>query len=444
MRLLIECTFVFEHPWIHSGIQRVVRNVIANLPQEPGVECIPVILKGGAVRRVRKFPTASEQQRGMLSRLQGLCSRINRIPGRLFDRAKRQLTARSPAVATGTAHLQKFLQFFASIPLRLLTAFTTRFVDSRHSEPLQANAGDVLVLLDSSWDAENFPVIAQCKHQGMQIVVVVYDVVSITHPHFFSDRAARVFEEWFAWMALEADGFMCISKSARDEVIREAARYAPHANPWFSYFYLGADLDKSDATGKVRPSLQRMYTERPVYLMVSTIEPRKNHAYLLDAFDILWARGIDASLCIIGRIGWKCEHVLERIANHPEHGRRLLVYHDADDSELEYCYRHAHSLVFSSFTEGFGLPLVEAMERGLPVMASNIPVFREICDGFAAYFDLDDPDSLAKLVATHLQSGVVLAPNPVQGWSWPCWSELTEQFVRRIVNASRNRPTIRS
>src|SRR5690606_41798773 len=134
---------------------------------------------------------------------------------------------------------------------------------------------------------------------------------------------------------------------------------------------------------------------RPLDLMVITIEPHKNHVYLLDAFDLLWAENTDAALCFVGKIGWKNEHLIERIRRHPQLGKRLFMWNDLNDRELEYCYLNPRSLLFPSHVEGFGLPLVEAMQRKLPVMASDIPVFREIGGDAMAYFELSDPDNLA-------------------------------------------------
>jgi alpha-1,2-rhamnosyltransferase len=437
MRLLIECTFVFEHPWMHTGIQRVVRNVLGHLPADPEIECIPIILRGNALRQVIDIPPTTGERR-WLSRLNTLCHRISGIPNRVLDRLERMPVLRDASSARRwMPRLRRIAQACARLPLRLFPAFTTRFIDGNHSKPLAPRTGDVLVLLDSSWNAANFALVEQCKRQGMQIVAVVYDLIPLTHPQFCDAHLARVFQEWFAWLSRQADGFMCISQFVRDEARRELAQRAPGYRPWLSHFYLGADLDRSDAADEARPQIRRMCAERPVYLMVSTIEPRKNHAYLLDAFDLLWARGVDVSLCFIGRVGWKCERTMKRAKNHAERDRRLFLFHDADDSELEYCYRHARSLVFPSFVEGFGLPLVEAMERGLPVMASDIPVFHEICEGFAAYFDLNDPASLAKLVSDYTRSGTFPAAMPIEAWDWPQWPALTAQFVHRIVSETR-------
>jgi glycosyltransferase involved in cell wall biosynthesis len=269
---------------------------------------------------------------------------------------------------------------------------------------LKIRKDDVLILLDSSWHNDFFGTVQKLKKQGLTIVGVVYDLIPLTHPHFCDDGLVKVFENWFDWIIRYADGFMCISKTIAEEVKRfdfERQKGTVDPNRWYDHFYLGAELDLAEKT-KI-PS-ERMTTifpaGRSVYLFVGTIEPRKNHAYLLDAFDRLWEQGRDVSLCLVGKIGWKCETLIGRIENHPELNKRLFMLTGLTDSELEYCYAKAKALVYPSFVEGFGLPLIEALDRGLPVLASDIPVFREIVRDYAAYFDLSDPASLCRSIET--------------------------------------------
>jgi alpha-1,2-rhamnosyltransferase len=168
-------------------------------------------------------------------------------------------------------------------------------------------------------------------------------------------------------------------------------------------------------------------------LAVSTIEPRKNHRYLLDAFELLWAQQSPARLCIIGRVGWKCEALIKRIEAHPELGQRLFMFNQLDDSGLEYAYARAKALVFSSHDEGFGLPLVEAMQRGLPAMGSDIPVFHEVGGEFMAYFDLQAPQTLADLVTQFERSGEFPAPGRLEDWQWIGWNGACAQLIDGVL-----------
>ena len=172
--------------------------------------------------------------------------------------------------------------------------------------------------------------------------------------------------------------------------------------------------------------------------MVSAIEPRKNHAYLLDAFELLWAQGSNARLCIIGKIGWKCEALVERIKRHPQWDKRLFMFNRINDKSLEFAYANARALVFPSYVEGFGLPLVEAMQRGLPAMASDIPVFREIGGEFMAYFDLNKPQTLADRISQFESSNQFPAGRPVADWRWIGWREASQQLVSGTLEGLRH------
>ena len=136
--------------------------------------------------------------------------------------------------------------------------------------------------------------------------------------------------------------------------------------------------------------------------MVGTIEPRKRHAFVLDALERLWADGSPARLLLLGKAGWADPNLVKRLRSHPEIGHRLLWLDDAGDAEVHRAYEEVDALIFASVYEGFGLPIVEAARMGLPVIASDIPVLREVGGDGAAYFRVDDAAALAEAVRAFL------------------------------------------
>lgn len=119
---------------------------------------------------------------------------------------------------------------------------------------------------------------------------------------------------------------------------------------------------------------------------------------------------------IVGREGWLSYALLERIKQHPECGRKLLWLRHADDADLLHYYNHARALVRTSIAEGFGLPVVEALHEGLPVIATDIPVFHEIGGDDICYFDLLDDDSLVKQLRSALERPKT--PRDAKTYSW--------------------------
>jgi len=447
-RLLIECTYVFHHPEMNSGIQRVVRNIINHLPRvQDEVVCIPVIFKGGKILEVKQLvPKHTDEWRSRLQRkLEVLARKLVQVRNRYWLVHSHLLQfwpwSASHNVKRVTYVLCRLASFSFAFPLYL----TERLLEKNEVQPrafeMACRSDDILVLLDSSWHADFFPVAEKLQRQGVSIVSVIYDLIPLTHPQFCDGPLVQVFDRWFEWIANTADGFIAISDTIRNEVsceVRQRLGRERAGSRWFDFFHLGSELDLVDADKSVRGPVEKLFTSGlSIYLMVSTIEPRKNHAYLLDAFEQLWQEGSDVVLCFIGRIGWKNERLIERVKKHPQLKRRLFMFNDLSDVELEYCYSHAKALVFPSFVEGFGLPLVEAMQRGLPVMASDIPVFHEIGGEFIGYFDLGEPASLARQVRQSEDSGIFPAARQISGWSWLSWEDSARQLVKRIVRQVR-------
>ncbi|TDK56506.1 glycosyltransferase family 4 protein [Pseudomonas moraviensis] len=438
-RLLVECTYVFEHPDTNSGIQRVVRNVIQQLPSaDEHIECIPVVMIDGGLYEVKSLAPLKPLKLDLI----GLRVKLEEWASAFWLRhraVERRWPFNRSRFIRRVLYVGCRLTAFAclGLPMRLLErALRGKHIPER-CVPLAHRAGDQLVLLDSSWHANFFPLAEQLKRDGVGIVSVIYDLIPLTHPQFCDAGLVKVFNDWFDWIARTADGYVAISTTIRDQVREELQRrIGAHqvGQRWIDYFHLGSELDLSEADAEVDGNLQQLFrAPEPVFLMVSTIEPRKNHAYLLDAFERAWSCGSKARLCIVGKIGWKCEALIERIRQHPELGRRLFMYNALPDKSLEHAYSHATALVFPSHVEGFGLPLVEAMQRGLPAMASDIPVFREIGGDYMAYFDLADPQSLTDLVTSMERSGAFPASLSLEHWRWLSWREASAQLVARIA-----------
>lgn len=211
-RLLVECTHVFQHPKVNSGIQRVVRNVINQLSENvDGAECIPVVMLKGKLYRVLKLgPLNTPFFEGLMAfggRLERLAHRYCQLHQRLDKQCTSRWTRRALYVAYRLTTLSVF-----SVPLRLIDQVNQYQLPKRCS-PLQHQPGDQLVLLDSSWHTDFFPFAEQLKREGVGIVSVVYDLIPLTHPQFYDTRLVQIFNEWFDWISQTADGYMAISST---------------------------------------------------------------------------------------------------------------------------------------------------------------------------------------------------------------------------------------
>jgi len=124
-------------------------------------------------------------------------------------------------------------------------------------------------------------------------------------------------------------------------------------------------------------------------LMVGTVEPRKGHRQIVEAFDLWWQDGAQVVLLIAGKQGWDMADTAQMIRGHAQYVRLLLWFDQIDDLSLQQAYERSAALIMASEGEGFGLPLIEAAHYQLPIVARDLPVFREIAAGFASYFPVN-------------------------------------------------------
>lgn len=142
--------------------------------------------------------------------------------------------------------------------------------------------------------------------------------------------------------------------------------------------------------------LEKFKIEPPYFLVVGTIEPRKNLLMLLEAYRIFLEKNHNgACLIITGGTGWKSEPFFEALKNHPDKNK-IICTGFVEDDELPALYSHAIALIYPSVYEGFGLPIVEAMSCGTPVIAADNSSLKEAGGDGAIYFNSSDPKSLAQ------------------------------------------------
>lgn len=127
----------------------------------------------------------------------------------------------------------------------------------------------------------------------------------------------------------------------------------------------------------------------PYFVVVGTIEPRKNHWLLLQLWRNLIERSGEAAprLAVIGRRGWECENVVDLLERCRQLNGVVSERGACSDAELATYLRHAQALLIPSFAEGYGIPVAEALALGVPVIASDLPAFREIAGNIPEYAD---------------------------------------------------------
>lgn len=329
---------------------------------------------------------------------------------------------------------------------RLARVFTAKWLGIEEfaltDPPILPGHGDVFFAPDLQADVvpRHEKVLREWSARGTKVVFLVHDILPITFAEGWEGRSVRSHTEWLEAISRCSDGLLCVSRTVAQEVQAFLNRYTPTgARPLaVGWAHNGASLEVSASPVTVLNPQQRAAVrgiERyPAFLMVGTLEPRKGHAQTIAAFETLWARGVPVSLVIVGKMGWGLGTVLEQIERHPERERYLFWLEVIDDGYLTAVYKASACLLAASYDEGFGLPLVEAARHGLPILARDIPVFREVAQDNAVYFpNTDSPHRMADAIQEWLRTPQADRVGS-DGLRWLTWPEATKGMMDIILS----------
>jgi glycosyltransferase involved in cell wall biosynthesis len=281
------------------------------------------------------------------------------------------------------------------------------------------------------------------KRAGAKFVFVVHDLLPLAHPEWFGKAAVRAFQGWLRSLAVYADSALCTSRTGRAALaswlaLRRGARARAIVLDWF---HLGGDIEASAPSRGRAPGFDAQLAQvaaNPGILLAGTIEPRKGHALALSAFERLWAAGEPVNLVFAGRAGWGVDPLLRRIRAHAELGRRLIWLEQASDEMLCAVYGACAGLLMASESEGFGLPIVEAARFGKPVLARDLPVFREIAGEHVTYFHGSTPEAVALEIGAWLdlvRRGRAPRSGAIRGATWEDSARRLRRSLESIARA---------
>jgi len=343
-----------------------------------------------------------------------------------------------PVYSDGGNRSYRYARSFAHAMLGVAPPWTA---PASEDAPIEVRAGDVFLGLDlaTNMTTQNQPQLLALRRRGVAVWFVVYDLLPLLRPECFPFGAEKYYGDFIDTIALAADGIVTISRAVADELAawlaqRPNRRVAPLK---LSHFHLGADIDASapssglpDNAGRVMAALRAA----PTLLMVGTLEPRKGQAQALAACELLWAKGVKLNLVIVGKNGWMVDTLAQTLEHHPQREQQLFWLSGLSDEMLLQLYEHSSALLAASEGEGFGLPLIEAAQHRLPIIARGIPVFREVAGEHAYYFDGSAPQDLAgaieRWLALHAQGQ---APQSA-GMPWLTWRQSAQQLMDAVLH----------
>lgn len=223
------------------------------------------------------------------------------------------------------------------------------------------------------------------RRPNTKAVFFVHDLLPIDHPEYFPERWQSSFRHMISVVMTTANGIIVASKSMQNRVhkaLREHGR---------SHIPIHIGHLPPPPSHRLQSGSDQNLAAHPYFVVSGTIEPRKNHQLLLK----LWRQLAEERqtscprLIVIGKRGWKSDTTIDLLKSLSNY---VLEIGAIPDSIQHWLISNACATLFPSFAEGYGLPVVEALSLGVPTIASNIPVMREVSQGRAILLDpLDAP-----------------------------------------------------
>lgn len=270
------------------------------------------------------------------------------------------------------------------------------------------------------------------RRRGQRLVVTVHDLAFVRHPELFPRDWRMLYRAGLHAVARRADAVVVPSAFTADELRAlsrvDAARV--HVTP------LAPSLPLGDP-GDVDETLERLGVPRPYVLSVGTIEPRKNQARLVRAYRRLAAEGRPHALVLNGPEGWLDEELQRELSS--EGPGRVIRTRDLGPRDLDALYRGAAVFAYPALYEGFGLPVVEALARGVPTVAAGGSSIVEVAGDAALLVDPLDEDAIVDGLARVLDDPGLSAdlrhrgPERAAAFSWRETARATLRVYRHVV-----------
>ncbi|NEP77642.1 MAG: glycosyltransferase family 4 protein [Okeania sp. SIO3B3] len=247
--------------------------------------------------------------------------------------------------------------------------------------------------------ANYYPINDQAKaFPELHKFLTVCDLIPLKYPEFFGikNKEEHVVYQSIASIDKDKDWVICISQSTKNELcdyigIDESRVFVTHLGAAKEIFYPCQDKIKIE-------SVRKKYgiPESPYLLSLSTLEPRKNIAHLIRCFaKLVGEQSIqDLQLVLVGTQGWDYKNILQEISNYDSIKNRIIITGRVADEDLAAIYSDALVFIYPSLYEGFGLPPLEAMQCGVPVITSNTSSLPEVVGNAGIMVEPKNADEL--------------------------------------------------
>ncbi|MHC5739695.1 glycosyltransferase family 4 protein [Nostoc sp.] len=432
MKIFIDCTHTAKHTYKNTGIHRVVRELTSELLQissdRTDIEIVAVMFDGSFMRRVTNLNQPQDDHFIKVNKYLDL-TKINIKFQALVLKLK-----------------NKFINFFYK--LNLIDWFDSNSVNKKgflEFEDSIIQSGDIYVIADANWDLPKtyYRFLQLLKRHKVTIVVICYDLIPIKFPEFSSKRFTKAFTKFYSDYSTLFDKVLCISKKSAEDYLnaRNQGILASNNSQIVQSFRLGGnyykyDLLLSQENNQYNVKLQKLLNKKYI-LVVGSLVPHKNIKTIIAAFDLLIKSSHDdVFLIFAGNKGWDSE-TDNLIESNKMYGKLIQILGSVTDAQLDFLYQNCYCLVQASFYEGFGLPVVEALQHCKPVIASNGGSLPEVGGDFCRYFSPTQPTELYEALKELLDSEIYynnLVERIRNEYVPFSWQESAEEFISYLYN----------
>lgn len=276
--------------------------------------------------------------------------------------------------------------------------------------------------------------------KNLTVVRTIHDMLPLQMPSFFMNESVSRFREAINSIG-DNEHIICISNKTRRDLVRHLPLFPANHIHVVSLAgdayqqYAGGDEDWELFCAHYGLDNDDMFC-----LTVGTIEPRKNHLNLIAGLEIaLKTKGLhNLKLVIVGKVGWKAKRIIDRIRCSSA-AANIILLGSVPDVLLDCLYKKAVLTLFVSWAEGFGLPVLESMKVGTPVIASKMPVVEEAGENSVYLTDPASPDAIANAISNLIKSKdlqKLLSKRGIesaQQFSWQKTSDATAKVYSNIL-----------
>lgn len=442
MRIFVDCSYV-DFSRQPTGIPRVVLKYVEvgyDWGAQHGVDVVPVVTTEKGLFPVRPLPGEGPP-----------------------PNVQRYVKPNVENLPNGSAAVGNLRKAEDALAAALIDAGSPLAVDKVSSSvaalfsQLASGADELLQIAVQPGDIIFYPAywhdippkhIKALQQAGAKVYILVHDILPITFGKFYHAPWRYEFADNLLEACSYADGLFAVSSyTARS--VEEYGRANGAAVKRIQVSHNGFDpliedpelrcqLDSPDyRIPLAKRKTYDFFTEHQPYLIVGTIEPKKGHIPAIKAFEALWNRGLSRPLVLIGRTGWMEAEVVRTIRSSLWFEEKLFWFDHLSDADLYWAYRHSRALIFASYAEGFGIPLIEAAQAGLPALCFDTEVAREVASDSALFY-ANAEQFWRHILELEEDFRWQEERDRLTDYHWPSWNEIGNRLFDRLSAEAAN------